>query len=86
MLSVPWTRNKRDRHETYNLFSRQPLSLQCPVFFDVWDNTMNNKTPEEVRLGDGESYWWRCECGDAWQATVNQRISGNVHRHTAAGN
>ena len=53
------------------------LSIHYPSVALEWDRDRNGTTsPEDVTFGSIRKFWWICDNGHSWQATVNNRTSG----------
>ncbi len=53
------------------------LATTHPVLSMSWNSSRNFPvTPEEVFAGTQRKFWWSCELGHEWQATVGSRKSG----------
>ena len=51
------------------------LATQAPLVAAEWDHERNGSlTPADVTTGVQRRFWWRCERGHSWQATVASRV------------
>ncbi len=55
------------------------LAEANPELASEWDNDKNGRlTPTDIARGSGRKVWWKCrEHQHSWQASVNNRMSGN---------
>ena len=54
------------------------LATLHPDIAAEWHPTKNgNVTPDQVTAQSNKKYWWRCDKGHEWQATVNNRVSNH---------
>lgn len=72
----------RDRSKIYELleFSNKKNSIvyKYPDLVEEWnyDKNMGIK-PEFITHGSNRKVWWKCKCGNEWEAVVYSRINGN---------
>jgi DNA-directed RNA polymerase subunit RPC12/RpoP len=55
------------------------LATVNPALADEWDHGRNgDSSPNMVKaMSSSNKYWWKCEHGHSWQATVAHRTEGN---------
>jgi rubrerythrin len=54
------------------------LSIVRPDIAAEWHPTKNGDlTPDMVSYGSEKRVWWKGKCGHIWDATINDRTSGN---------
>ena len=49
------------------------LVTRDPDLAKEWNYEKNDKKPTEVGAGTGKKYWWKCEKGHEWEASVSNR-------------
>lgn len=55
------------------------LLERYPLIAKQWHPTKNGMIqPRFVNAGSSRKYWWLCQFGHEWQATVNNRAKGNT--------
>lgn len=53
------------------------LTLKAPELVSQWHPTRNGAiTPDLVTVTANKAYWWMCQKGHEWQATVSHRMRG----------
>jgi hypothetical protein len=53
------------------------LKTRYPNITKSWHPTRNLPvTPENVVLGNNRKFWWTCDKGHEWQATIGKRVAG----------
>lgn len=52
------------------------LTTMFPEIAKEWHPTKNNVYPHEILGGSCQKYWWICEKGHEWSASLNSRTSG----------
>lgn len=52
------------------------LETTHPELIKEWHSAKNNKKPSEVMPGSQMKFWWRCNKGHEWIASVNNRVRG----------
>lgn len=51
------------------------LLTKFPALAKEWDYERNTVDPTSLSLGGKQKFWWRCEKGHRWEATVNTRTA-----------
>ena len=66
-IGCPYCSNKRVSDDNC-------LATTHPELSKEW-NTKKNKgiSPADITYGVGRKVWWKCECGNEWEATVSNR-------------
>lgn len=72
----------RDRAKIYELleFSHKKNSLisQYPDLVDEWNYEKNiGIKPNFITPGSNRKVWWKCGCGNEWEAVIYSRVKGN---------
>lgn len=54
------------------------LQSVYPNLAAEWNYERNHGvSPDQITAYTGKKYWWKCEKGHEWEATVSSRVSGN---------
>ena len=57
---------------------RGSLAKELPELTAEWDYEKNgNVIPSNVHASSKEIVWWKAACGHSWQASIQNRVSGN---------
>lgn len=51
------------------------LLTKFPALAKEWDYERNTVDPTTLSLGGKQKFWWKCEKGHRWEATVNTRTA-----------
>ena len=70
----------RDRMKIYEQYLTRlkdnSLAKKSPDIAAEWHPSKNGDLiPEMFNWGSGEKVWWKCSCGNEWQATIASRTS-----------
>ncbi len=66
------------------LIGYNDLASSDPSLAGEWALDLNGGLkPNDVAAGTHAKYWWRCQCGKTWQASVKDRVSGRGCRECA---
>lgn len=49
------------------------LAVLRPDLASQWHPTKNERTPQEITIGNDKKVWWLGRCGHEWEATVDNR-------------
>lgn len=52
------------------------LATLFPMLEKEWDYSKNDVLPTEIITGGKKKYWWVCEKGHSWEATIEKRKIG----------
>jgi hypothetical protein len=52
------------------------LETLHPSVSETWNYDKNLVLPSQVQSGSHSKYWWKCDKGHEWQASVKKRIEG----------
>ena len=57
---------------------KNSIVVKLPEVAKQWDYEKNGKIkPEFIRAASNVKFWWKCEKGHSWEATVASRANGN---------
>ncbi|MCL1882925.1 MAG: zinc-ribbon domain-containing protein, partial [Defluviitaleaceae bacterium] len=70
----------KDRAKINDLYilneKQNSFSAKYPKIANEWHPTKNfNVMPNMVKAKSNKKFWWQCEKGHAWEATVNSRVT-----------
>lgn len=57
----------------YKTVKSNTLAHLFPEIAKDWNYDRNESTPEKIRATSGKKVWWKCGCGNEWEATVRKR-------------
>ncbi|GHV10515.1 hypothetical protein FACS1894219_00070 [Clostridia bacterium] len=74
--SCPVCERLRDKHIVIAGIS--DLATIRPFIAEQWDYEKNKGlTPQDILPGSNRKVWWKCSCGNSWDATVLSRSVGS---------
>ena len=70
----------RKRGAMLRSLHKEGLSLEdkFPNLAKQWNYEKNDGVlPSQVKFASNKKFWWKCEKGHEWQASINKRVKGN---------
>lgn len=73
---------ERDRFDILEQYvfaeEKNGLAKKYPDIAAQWDKSKNGRIkPECIRPGSNQKFWWKCQNGHSWIASVYSRVNGN---------